>query len=222
MAPPVYIIGFILIPVMLLIGLLGWRFLGSGKNEKPTLTKRSNYKGLKTFNYKFSDYIIPDAKIREVCPNGEGSPILKELVSEEGYVKSKTDSETAIDFGNLEEDFFPEIENSPNHDKVKNDAIPTGSNETALEPGVRHSITTDGAPEIEQAEGPAQSLFHNPLTAPAPTDNDKKNREAEIALKRRRRAELKNSTGSAKAGVGELFSPDSPVKVPPPKGGADR
>jgi len=60
------------------------------------------------------------------------------------------------------------------------------------------------------------------LTAPAPTDNDKKNREAEIALKRRRRTELKNSTGSAKAGFSELFAPDSPVKAPPVNDGADR
>ncbi len=212
MGPPVVIIGLVLIPVLLLVSLLFWRFYGSGKDEVLAKKKinKGNYKALKKYRYDIKDYIESTNKNTTVNLEPSSGSILADLVSEEEYIKSENTAEISDDWDDFEENLFDDSGERPG--VVNFNSVSTDSNEEAFVPGVRQSITTDDVLEIEEVENPPQSLFHNPITAPAPTDNDKKNREAEIALKKRRRAELKNSSSYAQSGLGELFSPDSTGK----------
>ncbi|GAC1601773.1 MAG: hypothetical protein NVS3B25_29830 [Hymenobacter sp.] len=51
----------------------------------------------------------------------------------------------------------------------------------------------------------AATLFHNPLTAPAPTANDQANRAAEIALRQQRRARITAGSAAQRGALNGLF-----------------
>lgn len=207
----VIILGLVLIPVLLLMVLLWWRFYGGGKNSLKTTgtTKFGNYKSLRTYNYKVRDFV---PEMPAAGPNPLPGNILDELVSDEGYQGGRASAETPVDPKTSGENPIADSGKSPDQASVPIEIAAADSGGDTLIPG--QTIPSDASHEIEQESGPAQSLYYNPLTAPAPTDNDKRNREAEIDLKKRRRAALKINSQSAQSGLSELFSPDSPAKAP--------
>lgn len=212
------ILGLVLIPVLLLIILLWWRFSGSGKDSLKTIgkTKFGNYKSLRTYKYEVRDFV---PEILAAVPNPLPSNILDELVSEEEYLAAQATAVTPVDTQTSGENPIGESGKSPDSASVPTEIVEADSDEDTFVSG---QITpSDAFPEIDQETGPVQSLYYNPLTAPAPTDNDKRNREAEIDLKKRRRAALKINSQSAQSGLSELFSPDSPVKTPFVNAGSD-
>lgn len=72
-------------------------------------------------------------------------------------------------------------------------------------------------PEPEAGGEPAESLFHNPLTAPAPTANDQANRAAEIALRQQGRARMSAGAAAQRTALTGLFpGADRPVPTPNP------
>ena len=212
------ILGLVLIPVLLLILLLWWRFSGGGKNSLKTTgtTKFGNYKSLRTYKYEVRDFV---PEMPAAGPNPLPGNILDELVSEEEYLAAQVTAVTPVDTQTSGENPIGESGKSPDSASVPTDIVEADSDEDTFVSG---QITpSDAFPEIEQETSPVQSLYYNPLTAPAPTDNDKRNREAEIDLKKRRRAALKINSQSAQSGLSELFSPDSPVKTPFVNAGSD-
>lgn len=56
-------------------------------------------------------------------------------------------------------------------------------------------------PTPEADDEPAEALFHNPITAPAPTPNDQANRVAEIALRQQRRARMNADASAQRAAL---------------------
>ena len=69
----------------------------------------------------------------------------------------------------------------------------------------------------ETDEEPAEALFHNPLTAPAPTTNDQANRAAEIALRQQRRARMSADAAAQRAALSGLFpGAGSPIPTAKP------
>ncbi|MFB9865584.1 hypothetical protein [Rufibacter immobilis] len=208
-----YIIGLVLIPISLLVALLWWRFYGPGKDARKAIgkSKSGNYRSLRTYRYEVRDFVTTFDEYPEADPESSGT-LLEDLFSEEEYLDDISTAGTPVDYEDSRDTIYADSGNSPNAATAPTDSVTAGDNEETSVPGVRNTITPDVFPEIGQDDSPAQSLYDNPLTASAPTDNDKKNREAEIALKRRRRAELKNNTSAAQSGFNALFSPDSPVK----------
>lgn len=199
--------------MLLLVALLWWRFYGNGKETRKTIRKSrtGNYRPLRTYRYEVRDFVTTVGEYQETDPGTSGT-LLDELLSEEEYLDDISMAETPVSCDDSRDTPYTDSGISPNAAMAQTDSVTAGDNEETSVPGVRNSITPDVFPEIGQDDSPAQSIYYNPLTAPAPTDNDKKNRKAEIALKRRRRAELKNNTSAAQSGFNALFSPDSPVK----------
>ncbi|KAA3435970.1 hypothetical protein [Rufibacter hautae] len=208
-----YIIGLVLIPISLLVALLWWRFYGSGKEARKVIgkSKSGNYKSLRTYRYEVRDFVTLFDEYPEVDPESTGT-LLEYLFSNEEYLDDISTAETPVVCEESRDTMHADSGNSPKAATAHTDSVTAGDKEEPSVPGVRNTITPDVFPGIEQDDSPAQSLYYNPLTAPAPTDNDKKNREAEIALKRRRRAELKNNASAAQSGFNALFSPDSSIK----------
>jgi hypothetical protein len=212
------LLGLVLIPVLLLIILLWWRFYGGGKDSLKTTgtTKSGNYRSLRTYRYEVRDFV---PEMPAAGPNPLPGNILDELVSEKQYLAAKAAATTLPGAHTNGETPMAGSGKSPDSASVLTGMVEAEHNEDTLVSG---SITpSDAFPEIEQETGPAQSLYDNPLTAPAPTDNDKRNRQAEIDLKKRLRAALKTNSQSAQHVLSELLSPDSPAKTPIVKAGSD-
>ncbi|WP_066833944.1 hypothetical protein [Rufibacter ruber] len=208
-----FIIGLVLIPMLLLVALLLWRFYGNGKETRKTIRKSrtGNYRPLRTYRYEVRDFVTTVGEYQETDPGSSGT-LLDELLSEEEYLDDISMAETPVSCDDSRDTPYTDSGISPSTATEHTDSFAAGGKEESSMPDGRKTFTHDVFPEIGQSDSPAQSLYDNPLTAPAPTDNDKKNREAEIALKRRRRSELKNNTSAAQSGFNALFSPESPVK----------
>ena len=72
-------------------------------------------------------------------------------------------------------------------------------------------------PASDPDEEPAEALFHNPITALAPTANDQANRAAEIALRQQRRARMIKDAAAQRAALNDLFpGAGSPVPTAKP------
>jgi hypothetical protein len=216
------VLGLVLIPVLLLMILLWWRFYGGGKDSLRTTgtTKFGNYRSLRTYRYEVRDFV---PEIPAAGPNPLPGNILDELVSEEQYeeqyLAAQKAATTPVGAHTNGETSMADSGKSPDPASVLTGMVEAERDEDTLVSGPITS--SDAFPEIDQETSPAQSLYDNPLTAPAPTDNDKRNRQAEIELKKRQRAALKTNSQSAQYVLSELFSPDSPARTPIVKAGSD-
>ncbi|UYZ61274.1 flagellar biosynthesis protein FlhF [Hymenobacter latericus] len=223
--------GILLLVVVLalvaLAALLWWRFKGSGRPAAPAATATRNHHSLRTFHYAPAGD-TPKAAV----PAGSAAAgaALASLLPAEDLEAPAPDQ--------LPAEIVPadDVANSPQAapPEAPEDAPGPVTDEAQRPASIRHAAgavavlldTVDEAPAAVPAaslpasdpdEEPAEALFHNPLTAPAPTANDQANRAAEIALRQQRRARMSADAAAQRAALNDLFpGAGSPVPTAKP------
>ncbi|KAA5539643.1 hypothetical protein [Adhaeribacter rhizoryzae] len=216
-----FLTGLVLIPALLLVALIWWRFFGGGKGKykKPLPPDLNRYLTIRKYRYDVSDFVKPVVPKPEAPRINPEENIIQKLVDnttrraayEEEHSKSpsklipdkeKTGSlKTSAPTGEFTEDLFPEI--GPQKDKPVS---------THPEPALRSSVN----PEDEHNKV-APSLFYNVVTAPASTSNDIRNRQAVSEHRTRKGSALRAKLTNQKEALGDLFL-GNPATVKP---GAD-
>ncbi|GAB2961537.1 hypothetical protein GCM10027048_32080 [Hymenobacter coalescens] len=210
-----------------LAALLWWRFKGSGLPATPAATATRNHHSLRTFHYA----PVGDTP-KAAVPAGSaaaGAALASLLPAEdlEAPAPDQLPAEAVTD---------DDVANSPQAAPLKapEDAPGTATDEAPRPASIRHAAgavavlldAVDEAPAavaptaqsaLDSDEEPAEALFLNPLTAPAPTANDQANRAAEIALRQQRRARMSKDASAQRAALNDLFpGAGSPVPTAKP------
>ncbi|MCB2380335.1 hypothetical protein LGH70_22275 [Hymenobacter sp. BT635] len=187
--------GLLLLVVILalaaLAALLWWRFKGSGLPAAPAATATRNHHSLRTFHYGATSAEEEHA----LTPAAAPQPVAAD--------QEERKQETSLD-------------ETPQPTSIRHAAGALASLLDAQEV-VAAPADSSHEPESEADEEPAAALFHNPITAPAPTANDQANRAAEIALRQQRRARMSTDAAAQRAALSELFpGAGSPVPTAKP------
>lgn len=223
--------GILLLVVVLalaaLAALLWWRFKGSGLPAAPAATATRNHHSLRTFHYAPAG--APPKAAVSADTAAAGTALASLLPPEDLEVpESGQQSEEAAPAAGLVD--------SPQASSLEEpEATPESVPEEAPRPAsIRHTagavaVLLDAVDEAPAAvaptaqsasdpdEEPAEALFHNPITAPAPTANDQANRAAEIALRQQRRARMNKDAAAQRAALNDLFpGAGSPVPIAKP------
>ncbi|WP_165822285.1 hypothetical protein [Hymenobacter edaphi] len=210
-----------------LAALLWWRFKGSGLPAVPAATASRNHHSLRTFHYAPAGATPKAAVPTEVAaPNAALASLLppEDLEAQES--------------GQPPEEAIPAAEAAIDQEAApaeEPEATPGPPTDEAPRPAsIRHAagavaVLLDAVDEVPLPdpapsqpasapdEEPAEALFHNPLTAPAPTANDQANRAAEIALRQQRRARMGKDAAAQRAALNDLFpGAGSPVPTTKP------
>ncbi|GAA4493044.1 hypothetical protein GCM10023172_01070 [Hymenobacter ginsengisoli] len=213
--------------VVALSGLLWWRFKGAGRTAtaEPAAVATRNHHSLRVFHYGPVKAAQP--------PGAPGTAIGRLLDGEEAVEIAPTASsagqqaeQTAwIEKANAEllSPAQAAAAATPQPASIRHTAGAVGSLLDALDQvpapaPLPNEEVAEPAPEVpDDADEPiAAALFHNPLTAPAPTANDQANRAAEIALRQQRRARMAAGSAAQRAALNGLF----PGATGVPAGGA--
>lgn len=220
---------FLLVVVLALAALaalLWWRFKGSGLPAAPAATATRNHHSLRTFHYAPAGAIPKAAVSAEAAAAGA---VLASLLPPE-------DIEAPA--GQLPEEAVTAASeaDSPQvlHPDEPDAAAEPATEETLRPASIRHAagavallldavdespstVPSASQPASDPDDEPAEALFHNPITAPAPTANDQANRAAEIALRQQRRARMSKDAAAQRAALNDLFpGAGSPVPTAKP------
>jgi hypothetical protein len=218
--------GILLLVVILalaaLAALLWWRFKGPGKPAAPVAVLATrNHHSLRAFHYKPA--AAPQASNKSTAT--EVGEALAQLLPQEELAapepsRSAEKEEAALVVDSplplaehLEEaSQDAQEEEAPRPASIRHAAGALASLLDAQEDATASTAPTP-EPALEVNEEPAEALFHNPLTAPAPTANDQANRAAEIALRQQRRARMSADAGAQRAALSGLF-PGAGTPIP--------
>ncbi|MCB2411097.1 hypothetical protein [Hymenobacter lucidus] len=209
-----------------LAALLWWRFKGSGKPAVPVAVLATrNHHSLRTFHYKTA---AATQAAEQAATSAKGGEALARLLPQEDLVApepahSAEEEEATISADNAksttdlgEADLETPAEDTPRLASIRHAA---GALASLLDVQEEAVVPAASAPEpaVEADEEPAEALFHNLLTAPAPTANDQANRAAEIALRQQRRARMSADAAAQRAALSGLFpGADSPIPTAKP------
>jgi hypothetical protein len=226
--------GILLLVVILalaaLAALLWWRFRGSARPATPAAAVATrNHHSLRTFHYGPAATTPVTAPAPSAAVPTEAGAALTRLLPEEDLAVSEP-----VPTGD-EQQTLPLTDQTPPDGEQASSAIDNSMPAEAPRPAsIRHSVgalasllevqekgaapvapAPASAPEAE--DEPAAALFHNPLTAPAPTANDQANRAAEIALRQQRRARMSADAAAQRTALSGLFpGAGSPIPIPKP------
>lgn len=223
--------GILLLVVVLalaaLAALLWWRFKGSGLPAAPAATATRNHHSLRTFHYAPAGATPKAAMPAEVAAAGAAlasllppedleAPVSDQLPKEIVATAGVTDTQDATHPDVPEAATKLAAEESPRPASIRHAA---GAVAVLLDAVDEAPTATPPAaePASDADEEPAEALFHNPITAPAPTANDQANRAAEIALRQQRRARMSKDAAAQRAALNDLFpGAGSPVPTAKP------
>jgi hypothetical protein len=206
MAHQTFLIGLVLVPALLLIALVWWRFQGKGGKAGSSRPHADLYRfqPLRKHYYDISDFMdpLPAAEPSE----GEGiQNILKELI--EG-----TDYGTPYGTGEASWEEYPppdleKEETTPTTDQTEAGENPIPETGSPQPPPPPPTDTASGSPEAsdEGDDTIAPSLFHNAVTAPADTANDVRNRQALTEHRARKGAALRAKLTNQREALGDMF-----------------
>lgn len=222
--------GILLLVVILalaaLAALLWWRFKGSGQPAaSAALLATRNHHSLRTFHYE-------PAAAAQAAPIGvtaEAGAALARLLPEEdlavenpAHTAEEEQATTPVDSPQPAVEHLEEstqdmpADASPRPASIRHAAGALVSLLDVQEE-VAASVAPTAEPVAEADEEPAAALFHNPITAPAPTANDQANRAAEIALRQQRRARMSADATAQRAALSGLFpGAGSPIPTAKP------
>jgi len=216
----------ILLLVILALGalaaLLWWRFKGPGKPAAPVAVLGTrNHHSLRTFHY--GPAAAAQAATSAVATTEVGEALARLLPQEDLAAPEPTHSAEEEE-ATLSADHEAPGEGTqekpadipPRPASIRHAAGALASLLDAQEETVTPvAPTSEPAPETD--EEPAETLFHNPITAPAPSANDQANRTAEIALRQQRRARMSADAAAQRAALSGLFpGADSPIPMTRP------
>ncbi|MBD2769448.1 hypothetical protein IC235_16280 [Hymenobacter sp. BT664] len=208
-----------------LAALLWWRFKGPGKPAAPVAVLATrNHHSLRTFHYETA---AATQSAKQAAASAEvGEPLARLLPREDlaapepahfaeeaKATLSADNAESTTELG--EADLEAPAEDTPRPASIRHAA---GALASLLEVQ-EEAVVPAAAPEpaVEADEEPAEALFHNPITAPAPTANDQANRAAEIALRQQRRARMSADAAAQRAALSSLFpGAGSPIPMAKP------
>ncbi|MBF9144534.1 hypothetical protein [Hymenobacter properus] len=209
-----------------LAALLWWRFKGPGKPAAPVAVLATrNHHSLRTFHYETA---AATQAAGQAAASAEVGEALARLLSREDLaapepVHSAEKAEATLSADNAEStsdpgeaDLEAPAEDTPRPASIRHAA---GALASLLDVQEEAVVPAASAPEpaVEADEEPAAALFHNPLTAPAPTANDQANRAAEIALRQQRRARMSADAAAQRAALSGLFpGAGSPIPAAKP------
>ncbi|RSK38935.1 hypothetical protein [Hymenobacter perfusus] len=217
--------GLLLLVVILamaaLAALLWWRFKGSGLPAAPPATATRNHHSLRTFHYGTAlaaqaSPVNAGAALARLLPKEDlAAPVVAHSAEEKQALNPAADSQPAAadqEEGKQE----TSLDETPRPTSIRHAA---GALASLLD--AQEEVVAPPDPSYEQEseadEEPAAALFHNPMTAPAPTANDQANRAAEIALRQQRRALMSTDAAAQRAALSGLFpSAGSPVPTAKP------
>ncbi|MCC3154753.1 hypothetical protein Q3A66_15795 [Hymenobacter sp. BT770] len=222
--------GILLLVVILALGalaaLLWWRFKGSGKPAAPVAVLAThNHHSLRSFHYGTAATAKPAGKAAAATEVGEAlarllpredlpAPEPAHAAEEEQAALPAASPQPAIE---EPAEVGPEApaEEAPRPASIRHAAGALASLLDAQEDAAAPAPTPEPLPEAD--EEPAEALFHNPITAPAPTPNDQANRAAEIALRQQRRARMCTDASAQRAALSGLFpGAGSPIPTAQP------
>lgn len=223
--------GILLLVVVLalaaLAALLWWRFKGSGIPAAPAATATRNHHSLRTFHYAPAGAApkaaVPantdaaDAALASLLPPEDlEAPAPAQLPTEAVPTAGAAIDPEAAPAEELQATPGPAPDEAPQPASIRHAA---GAVAVLLDvvdevPLPSHAPSQ---PASDLDEEPAEALFHNPITAPAPTTNDQANRAAEIALRQQRRARMNKDAAAQRAALNDLFpGAGSPVPTAKP------
>ncbi|WBA44295.1 hypothetical protein [Hymenobacter canadensis] len=205
------ILFLVLLALAALAALLWWRFKGSGQPAAPAAALATrNHHSLRTFHYEPA--AAAQAAIAAVPPEA-GAALARLLPAEDlagmepGQSAEAESATTLVDSRHADgehPDQVPPAAEAPRPASIRHAAGALGSLLDAQEDAAA-PVKPASAPATETDEEPAEALFHNPLTAPAPTANDQANRAAAIALRQQRRARMSADAAAQRAALSDLF-----------------
>lgn len=220
--------GILLLVVVLalaaLAALLWWRFKGGGMPAAPAATATRNHHSLRTFHYQPAG-TTPQAAVSKAA--ADVAAALASLLPPEDL--EVAESAQPAEAGVAADGPADGAESIP-AEAAEATAEPT-ADDAPRPASIRHAAgavavlldAVDEAPAVapppvpDPDEEPAEALFHNPITAPAPTANDQANRAAEIALRQQRRARMSKDAAAQRAALTGLFpGAGSPVPTAKP------
>lgn len=209
-----------------LAALLWWRFKGPGKRAAPlAVLATRNHHSLRTFHYETAAAAQAAEKAAATTEVGEALARLlpeEDLAAPEPLPSAEEDeatlsadnAESTTDLGEADREAL--AEDTPRPASIRHAA---GALASLLDAQEEDPGPAESAPEpaVEADEEPAKALFHNPITAPAPTANDQANRAAEIALRQQRRARMSADAAAQRAALSGLFpGAGSPIPTTKP------
>ncbi|GAB3840613.1 hypothetical protein GCM10028821_45700 [Hymenobacter jeollabukensis] len=210
-----------------LAALLWWRFKGSGLPAAPAATATRNHHSLRTFHYAPSSAIPKAAVSVEAAATGAAlasllppedleAPAAGQLPEEAVTAASEVDSPQVPQPDELNATAGPATEETPRPASIRHAAGAVAVLLDAVDESPSN-VSPDAQTASDPDEEPAEALFHNPITAPAPTANDQANRAAEIALRQQRRARMNKDAAAQRAALNDLFpGTGSPVPTAKP------
>jgi hypothetical protein len=224
--------GILLLVVILalaaLAALLWWRFRGSARPAAPAAAVATrNHHSLRTFHY--GPAATGSAAATMAASTEAGAALTRLLpqddlaVSEPVAADAEEQAPPLADHPHSEaeqsreaKDDIPQEAEAPRPVSIRHAAGALASLLDAQEDAAG-ALPPPSEPSPEADEEPAAALFHNPLTAPAPTANDQANRAAEIALRQQRRARMSADAAAQRAALNGLFpGAGSPIPTAKP------
>ena len=217
----------VILALAALAALLWWRFRGDGQPAatSPLLATR-NHHSLRTFHYgpaaaAPSPVAAPPqagAARAQLLPEEDRMASTPKLSAGEEQTTPLADSPPLAAEQTQEVGADAPVDKAPRPASSRHAAGALASLlDVQEEAGAPILMNAEPAPEPETEEGPAEALFHNPITAPAPTANDQANRAAEIALRQQRRARMSADAAAQRAALSGLFpGAGSPIPTAKP------
>ncbi|ALJ01665.1 hypothetical protein [Rufibacter tibetensis] len=211
MAHQTFLIGLVLVPALLLIVLVWWRFYGKGRVAPESGSGLHRFQCIPNRYYDVSDFIdpIPNAEPSE---HGGIQNIIEELLEGAEPQPDSWEEDSIMGEGHLapsweqaknppgSPDQSKPVSDTPESGLFPEDGLPQETSPPPPDP----SQGSPATPE-EGDDAIAPSLFYNAVTAPAETENDSLNRQAVAAHRARRGAALRAKLTNQKEALGELF-----------------
>lgn len=198
MFPAAFIISLIILPAAALVVLVWWRFFGEGKyrgiSSQAILVKKP-FNMVRTFSYDVSEFTKP-------------LPIVRIATWQDLPTTASAEEKNLLEELERSSAGLPESDAGQVKAENRSEDTPGAEEKDKKEPLVANpKVKQNNKPQAHETEDlPAKSLYHNPITAEAPTDIDKSNRFAVSELRKRKRAELKAGTSEAGKALGKIFS----------------
>jgi len=222
--------GILLLVVILalaaLAALLWWRFRGPGQPAAPAAVLATrNHHSLRTFHYDTAAAAQSaaaavtaeaGAALARLLPEEDLAVLEPMPTAEEEHTMPPADESLPVAEPPAEASHNTPTDEAPRPASIRHAAGALASLLDAQEVAAAPAAAAD-EPMPEPDEEPAEALFHNPLTAPAPTANDQANRAAEIALRQQRRARMSTDAAAQRQALNGLFpGAGSPIPTAKP------
>ncbi|MGI4734211.1 MAG: hypothetical protein ACRYG7_03440 [Janthinobacterium lividum] len=237
MTPTLFIL-LILVPIAGLVGLLWWRFGGKNKEKAAPLVASENHASVTRRHYGPAPAPPVVAPLVAAPPLAADNP-LSQLMPEEDF-KAQKEKDLQAEADRIEAEQRQTAEEASQQptfpetgpDQTEQAKAPKVSPATTPQqlssryaPGATVSVfdvlgLNETAPVVDEAptatapedDSVPESLFDNPVSADAPTKNDKANRAAAAELRRRTREAIKAEAGGNKAALTSLLAENNPPR----------